>query len=175
MLNYRKGLKVHIRWMIRRDMSEVLDIEKESLEFPWVEEDFIRCLRQRNCIGMVAERNTNILGYMVYELFHNRIRLMRLAVQVGSSRQGIGTQMMDKLKAKLPNSRRSKITVPVWERNLDAQLFLRAMGFRAVKTLRGRYSNGDAQYFMVFQKPKSIEDFGGGIEDTPRELRGDYR
>ena len=36
--------RVHIRWMIRRDMPEVLEIERKSFEFPWFEEDFIRCL-----------------------------------------------------------------------------------------------------------------------------------
>ena len=51
----KEQVRVHIRWMIRRDMPEVLDIENQAFEFPWTEEDFIRCLRQRNCIGMVAE------------------------------------------------------------------------------------------------------------------------
>ena len=45
----------HIRWMIRRDMPDVLGIESNCFEFSWTEDDFIRCLRQRNCIGMVAE------------------------------------------------------------------------------------------------------------------------
>ena len=31
-------INVHIRWMIRRDMGEVLDIEQASFEFPWLEE-----------------------------------------------------------------------------------------------------------------------------------------
>ena len=44
-------VRTHIRWMIRRDMPEVLAIEAASFEFPWLEDDFIRCLRQRNCIG----------------------------------------------------------------------------------------------------------------------------
>ena len=51
----KQEIRVHIRWMIRRDMPEVLDVERSSFEFPWAEDDFIRCLRQRNCIGMVAE------------------------------------------------------------------------------------------------------------------------
>ena len=43
--------RVHIRWMIRRDMPEVLAIEHASFEYPWCEEEFLRVLRQRNCIG----------------------------------------------------------------------------------------------------------------------------
>ena len=61
-------MNVHIRWMIRRDMPEVLEIEQSSFEFPWTEEDFIRCLRQRNCIGMVAEYDEKVVGFMIYEL-----------------------------------------------------------------------------------------------------------
>jgi len=53
-LDGKQELKVHIRWMIRRDMPEILEIERQSFEFPWCEEDFVRCLRQRNCIGRRA-------------------------------------------------------------------------------------------------------------------------
>ena len=64
-------LGVHVRWMIRRDMPEVLTIEQEAFEFPWSEEDFTRCLRQRNCIGMVAEMADSVVAFMIYEL-HRR-------------------------------------------------------------------------------------------------------
>ena len=77
------GLKevcVHIRWMIRRDMPEVLDIENRSFEFAWTEEDFIRCLRQRNCIGMVAEHDERVVGFMIYELHKNRLHILNFAV-----------------------------------------------------------------------------------------------
>ncbi len=72
-LGGKQDLRVHIRWMIRRDMPEILGIEDRSFEFPWLEEDFIRCLRQRNCIGMVAEHDDRIVGFMIYELHKNRI------------------------------------------------------------------------------------------------------
>ena len=47
----KQEVRVHIRWMIRRDMPEVLAIESQSFEFPWSEEDFINCLRQRPALG----------------------------------------------------------------------------------------------------------------------------
>ena len=43
--------RTQIRWLIRRDMDEVLSIEQGSFEYPWTEEEFLCCLRQRNCIG----------------------------------------------------------------------------------------------------------------------------
>ena len=66
---------VHIRWMIRRDMPAVLGIENSCFEFAWNEDDFIRCLRQRNCIGMVAEEDEQVVGFMIYELHKNRLHI----------------------------------------------------------------------------------------------------
>ena len=40
----KEQLRVHIRWMIRGDMDDALEIENQSFEFPWSEDDFVRCL-----------------------------------------------------------------------------------------------------------------------------------
>ena len=86
----KQEVRVHIRWMIRRDMPEVLAIEGESFEFPWLEDDFIRCLRQRNCIGMVAEHEDRVVGFMIYELHKTRIHVLNFAVadELSPSRRG---------------------------------------------------------------------------------------
>ncbi|MFO1095060.1 MAG: hypothetical protein U0992_17400 [Planctomycetaceae bacterium] len=76
----KQHLDVQIRWLIRRDMPEVLKIERESFEFPWTDEDFMCCLRQRNCIGMVAEYDHQIVGFMVYELHKSRLHILNFAV-----------------------------------------------------------------------------------------------
>ena len=76
----KEQVRVHIRWMIRRDMPEVLQTEQESFEFAWTEEDFLCCLRQRNCIGMVAEHDDQVVGFMIYELNKNRIQVLNFAV-----------------------------------------------------------------------------------------------
>src|SRR5947199_9543199 len=102
-------LRTHIRWMIRRDMAEVLDIESDGFEFPWYEEDFIRCLRQRNCIGMVAEASERVVGFMVYELHKHRLHVLNFAVAANHRRRGVGSQMAKKLITKLSHDRRSRV------------------------------------------------------------------
>jgi [ribosomal protein S18]-alanine N-acetyltransferase len=153
----KQELQVHIRWMIRRDMLDVLDIESESFEFPWLEEDFIRCLRQRNCIGMVAERDDRVVGFMVYELNKTRLHLLNFAVARDVRRFGVGTQMMSKLVGKLSSQRRSRIVLEVRETNLQAQLFFRANGFRAVSVLRSFYEDTpeDAYLMQYRYRPES--------------------
>ena len=76
----KEQVRVHIRWMIRRDMPEVLHAEATSFEFAWTEEDFLRCLRQRNCIGMVAEHGEKVVGFMIYELHKTKLHILNFAV-----------------------------------------------------------------------------------------------
>jgi [ribosomal protein S18]-alanine N-acetyltransferase len=142
-------LPVHIRWMIRRDMPEVLAIEQECFEFPWCEEDFIRCLRQRNCIGMVAEASERILGFMVYELQKHRLHILNFAVHDRFRRRSVGTQMGTKLITKLSHDRRSRIMLEIRETNLPAQLFFRNLGFRAVSVLRKFYEDTPEDAYLM--------------------------
>lgn len=150
---------VQIRWMIRRDMPEVLAIEQGSFEFPWSEDDFTRCLRQRNCIGMVAECDGQVLGFMIYELNRNTLHVLNFAVRPNARRRGIGTQMVEKLFSKLSQQRRTRITLEVRETNLAAQVFFRNLGFRAVSVLRDYYEDTtEDAYVMHFQHPsESVE------------------
>ncbi len=153
MSSYQKQeIRVHIRWMIRRDMAEVLAIEGGSFEFPWLEEDFIRCLRQRNCIGMVAEYDDRVVGFMIYELGKTRIQILNFATDVEFRRRGVATQMVAKLIGKLSAGRRTRVALEVRETNLPAQLFFRESGFRAVSVLRDYYEDTpEDAYLMQFR------------------------
>lgn len=142
------------RWMIRRDMEEVLAIEDECFFYPWSESDFSRCLRQRNCIGMVAEQGERIVGFMIYELHTTKLILLNFAVGWQWQRRGVGTAMMRALLGKLSPRNRSSLEVVIREKNLDAQLFFRAMGFRARHVLRDYYDDSpEDAYLFEYRLP----------------------
>jgi [ribosomal protein S18]-alanine N-acetyltransferase len=145
----KEQLRVHIRWMIRRDMPEVLQAEQESFEFSWTEEDFLRCLRQRNCIGMVAEHGEKVVGFMIYELHKSKLHILNFAVSPSCRRTGVGSQMVAKLISKLSSHRRTRITLAVRETNLVAQLFYRSQGFRATRVLRAYYEDSGEDAFLM--------------------------
>lgn len=146
--------QIHIRWMIRRDMQEVLQTETESFHVPWTEDDFLHCLRQRNCIGMVAECGDQVIGHVIYELHRNRLHILNLAIHPNNRRQHVGAQIMTKLIGKLSSHRRAKITVELRESNLVAQLFLKALGFVATKIVKNYYEDtGEDAYFMEYRLP----------------------
>ncbi len=143
-----------IRWMVRRDYPDVYRIESNSFEFPWSDDDFLEHLRQRNCIGMVAEYRHTIIGYMVYELHRSRLNIVRFAVHPEFRRQRVGWAMIERLRDKLIQQDRHELLVEVRERNLDAQQFFRSQGFKAVSILREHYEDTDEDcYVMQYKLP----------------------
>jgi [ribosomal protein S18]-alanine N-acetyltransferase len=149
--------RVHIRWMIRRDMPEVLAIEHASFEYPWCEEEFLRVLRQRNCIGMVAEHGERIVGFMIYELHRNKIHVLDFATHPEFRRRDVGRQMLLKLVGKLSAQRRNRIALYVRETNLAAQLFYRVNGFLASEVIREHYlDTGEDAYLMQYHLDESV-------------------
>src|SRR5207302_10676331 len=164
----KEQLRVHIRWMIRRDMPEVLQTEQQSFEFAWTEEDFLRCLRQRNCIGMVAEQGEKVVGFMIYELHKSKLHILNFAVQPAHRRSGVGAQMVAKLISKLSSHRRTKITLEVRETNLPAQLFFRTQGFKAMRVLRSYYEDsGEDAYLLQYRR---ADDTGDDFEESVNRI-----
>lgn len=128
---------MHVRWLVRRDMPEVLEIENASFEFPWSESDFVSCLRLRNVIGMVAEHEREIVGFMIYELNKIDVHVLNIAVHPRFRRALVGTTMLEKLKAKL--NKRRYITAEVRETNYAAQLWLKSCDFVCFEQVKNFY------------------------------------
>lgn len=166
MAELEEALDIHVRWMIRRDMPEVLSVEREAFEFSWSEEDFTRCLRQRNCIGMVAEMADSVVAFMIYELHRTRLHVLNFAVRRSHRRLGIGTQMLDKLAAKLSPERRNRIVLEVRERNLPAQIFFRSLGYRATSVLKDFYQDTTEDAYLMQYSLQAAEEM------APRRLAG---
>ena len=139
MVEYHTG--VQIRWMIRRDMAEVFDVEQQSFASAWTEEKLLQLIEQHNCIGMVAEHQERIVGFMIYELLKSQLHVFNFAVAPWVRRSGVGAQMVEKLSSKLAQQRRKELRLEVREGNLQAQLFFRNRGFIATNVLRGYYED----------------------------------
>ncbi len=146
------SLRLQWRWMIRKDMEEILEIENCCFRYPWAESDFLRILRQRNGIGTVTTDGTSVLGYTIYELFPGRIDLHNLAVIPRMQGKGVGRFIIDKMKRKITEQRRRRLIADVAEFNTDAQLFFRRMGFYAVEIIEDRFENPSdiAAYRFVY-------------------------
>ncbi len=115
----------------------------------------VRDFTKEKRAGYVATIRRFVVGFIVYD---NRGRdtaqILSLAVHKSDRRQGIGGLLLDRL-IRLP---RREIVVRVDERNLDAQLFLRVQGFRAVEIEHG------TPEFYLFKRSKV------GVASTATEV-----
>jgi ribosomal-protein-alanine N-acetyltransferase len=133
-------MSVHVRWLIRRDMPEVLAIESQSFGEQWSEAEFVACLKKRNAIGCVAETEfSNVLGFMIYELRQSTIRILKFAVDSKVRRSGIGRQMADRIKDKLRQQYRTEAAIAIPDTMLTAHMFFAACGFICEEVKGDRY------------------------------------
>ena len=136
-------IKVHIRWMIARDMPEVMAIEHAIFDHPWCLEEFFRLIRQRNCIPMVAEYEEKIVGYMLYQVYPHKIFLLNLACHPEFRHRGVGRQFVAKLLRKLKESqgKRTHLRMRIRETNANARDFFQILGFRGTGLFREYYED----------------------------------
>ncbi len=121
-----------IRWLTAKDLSPVLDIDQHGTGSRWEEADFLHALRQRNCIGMVAEAGGEVVGYMLYDLTCDHVRLLKLAVRRDVWGNGYGTDLLEKVNRKVATHRRPNGVCRIPEHNLPAHLLFRSCGWWCV-------------------------------------------
>lgn len=138
---------INVRWLIRKDMPEINEINIEA-SYQLLEEDICKMLRTRNVAGMVVELDDVVVGYMIYALERGSIDLYHLVVDPFFHGQGLGTALVEKLKTKLGTQYgRTAIYTTVSEYDVQAQVFLRAVKFFCVDTIRNWDENGDGYLF----------------------------
>lgn len=148
-------MSLQIRWMIRRDLAEVLEIEWLCFRFPWGERDFIRSLRHTRTIGLVMEESGAVVAYALYELGdpydleRSPPCITNLAVIPRLHDRGLGRRLVEDISRRLLRNKRDRLEVFVADFNLDAQHFFAACGFRALGVARDHYEEpiGDAVRF----------------------------
>jgi len=144
-----QDIQVQVRWMVRRDFAHVLAIEQTCFEFPWTEEEFLQCLHLPNCLGMVAEYEGRVVGFIIYETPKNRIFITNIATSPEFQRHGIARQMIQKLVTKMIYQQRHKLAIEIRETNISALLCFRAMGFRVAAVRKNFYEDQSEDAYVL--------------------------
>ena len=139
------------------EMDRVVEIERAS--FPahaWTEENFQTCQRDTQCRLVVidgdpedvgsSDKDRTAVGFIAYGVWANRAAVLNLAVDPSSRRLGYGSKLLaetsDLIRKRISRNCTGVVTICVKEQNLQAQLFLRANGFRAIGTIQNHYPDG---------------------------------
>ena len=135
----------------KRDLAEMIEIERQSFPHPWSDEQFEKALNQRNISGIVARKSQVACAFAIYELHKKQIHLLNFAVGQDWRRSGIGTALWQKLTAKLTKAIRCSLEIIVSERQIDAHKFLTAMGCRCVEVVKHPVVDSDDGYRFLFE------------------------
>lgn len=151
-----------VRWMIRRDMAEVLGLDQQCNErLQWREEDFLTALRQRNCIGMVAEQGDDVVGFMVYHLHKHHLELVRFAAPT----EEILSKLLAKLAAKLSSYNRNRVVANIDERETRTLVRLKANEYLAVRVDRNEVEDEDGSLHDAIRMVYRLQ-----VEQETREV-----
>lgn len=148
---------VRLEYWIRKFNKEVLEIERKTSKNPLSEDDFLQMLRDRDTLGIVAQKGDIVLGFMVYELYKKSIHILCLSVHPDWQNQDIGKQFLHKLAEKISPEGRKCITINVRETDLDRQKFLSHMGFRCVSVHQKWYYDTEEDAFFFVLEHDSIK------------------
>ena len=148
-------MDVTVRWMVRQDLADVLEIENLSFPHPWDADIYRENLKSRSCLPLVAELSDGtIIGYVIYTLGDTDITIINMAVHPDYKGNRVASQMINKIKGKL-NDHRSHILIAVADYNLECQLFLRHHQFKAIEVAREHFIGGVDAYWFQFKSKVS--------------------
>ncbi len=142
--------KIDIRWLIRRDLEAIVEIEQLSFQSPWTEAEFLSALRDRTIIGRVIEVNGTVQGFLISQMHKHHFDVINMAVRPSERRKGYGTSLLERLERQLDphGKRRRYIEASLKAENEAANNFFRKLGYRAYRFKRHYYECGSDAVVM---------------------------
>lgn len=122
------GLKY--RWMQKKDLEK---LGNKS-------EDFVSLLKSNRTVANVAEAEGEILGWVVYKILNDKIKILKIGFRNDNTVDFIMKQLFNKKDKKL-------IEILVSEYDLKMQIILRKTGFLAIEIKKT--SCGDFYKFII--------------------------
>jgi ribosomal-protein-alanine N-acetyltransferase len=149
-------MKVKIKPLSMDHLPSLVEIEIDSFPLPWKAEDFSKFLSSPQYAGFVASVGDEIVGYVIFTNQKNRVCLVSIAVLLKYRRKKIATQLVEELVSQ--SSKNLYLTLS--EKNVDAQVFFKFLGFKAIEVLKNFFGPDHDGYDFVFDSPLYLERFG---------------
>ena len=155
------NLDIHIRLATLKDLTDILEIEKECFKEPWTEPIFRMILRshpldddrQTSHNFYVCELLHKIVGYTIWENeYFNRndddvlifiAHIMNLAIASDQRRKGFGRMLIEFAFKKIREGRINDCYLEVRENNFPAISLYEIVGMSYSKRLKNYYFNED--------------------------------
>lgn len=131
-----------IRKVEESDLNEIQEIEEESFLCPFSKKQFFQLYINCKKTFFVAEKNGEILCYIVGMKGFRKITIASIAVKKNRRRKGIATKLTNHLIEKT-RGKAKMIELQVRINNKEAISFYEKMGFMCKSILPSYYPNGE--------------------------------
>lgn len=140
---------ITIQWIVDRDIDEIMEIEEKSSDSIWTKRKIQKVLKESNCIGHVAKKDSKILGYIIYEIHDSYYEILKLVVDPKCRRQRVATMLVNRLIRRLNEKGRNSILVCIREKNLAGQLFFKKQQFTCTDILKNYYAGTNEPAYLM--------------------------
>lgn len=147
---------LQIRWVLRSDLPSILAMEAKSTKYPFEEDDIAALLSQETCGNFLIEDTSTeerkVLGAIAYLLEGTSVEIIRLWVDIeGAEGRAVGKALLDKLVAKVHNTRFEVIFTTLRETEVHTQKLFQSLGFSATHVDKAVYlDSGEDGYVFEF-------------------------
>lgn len=131
-----------------KDLSEIMNIEKEAFKEPWNMFSFRYILSSKNCYAKKAVIGDVITGYIIGCFEREKFHFMNIAIRKNLRRKGIGKSLVYKMIKDIEKTNAKEIYLEVRINNEPAINLYKKMGFKIERIERNYYENGDDAIVM---------------------------
>jgi L-amino acid N-acyltransferase YncA len=156
-----KSVSILVRRAVRGDRPSLLDLEAATAA-PWSQARLVDETSPRGAVSAVATTADKglVLGWMLFLTERERLNLRRVVVAPKWRRRRVGSCLMDWMFDRQRQQQRSGVRAFVNEEEHGVVLFLKACGFRWIKTER--------QWFGPDRDGWIFESVAGGLPASMR-------
>ena len=126
------------RYMTEADIKTVLEIETLSNPFPWTKKNFIDCLR-RDYYCLIQTHSNGISGFAIQSIALDETHLLNIGVGSNKRRQGLGSDLLEKIIYASEAMGSNKIFLEVRASNVAATNLYLDFGFKQIGIRKDYY------------------------------------
>lgn len=140
-------------WLIRparaADAARIAPIERRCFSDPWSVGAFEEVFRFPLGLGLIAEHNGDVGGYLVARAVAGEGEIMNLAVAPEHRREGLGRRLLEAGLEALAGRGAAQVYLEVRSGNEAARALYQRRGFQAVGRRAGYYRNPDEDAIVL--------------------------
>jgi len=154
--------RLETRRLVFADLPNVIAIERRAFPTPWSLAMFVLELSKPEGICLAAQRDGQLVGYIVCSRFDQVWHIMNVSVDPDLQRQGIATEMIDEILRRVGEE--GQITLEVRPTNSAAIALYERFGFLAAGT-RPRYYQDNGEDAVIMWRTRAT--LRGELDDVP--------